>query len=201
MNVIEFGRYWKGSGLENTPIHWLVLEETDELLFVISEQAIGVGSFDFGQCNWANNTARTWLNHVFLQQAFSEAERAAILEKELITAIKPEPFWEGYRCPDEELVTKDRVFLLSQEEVLHFFPTQQSRVLPQDDADAGIAWWLRNSGLHLLSPMAVFADGNYGYWAETAVSACGIRPAVYIRRDCFDRIPLEGQLELGSMDS
>ena len=105
MDKIQFGRYWKGSGLEDTPIRWLILEETDEQLFVISEQAIGVGSFDFGQCNWADNTVRVWLNHTFLQQAFSEEERVAILEQDLVTAITPEPFWEGYCRPDKELVT------------------------------------------------------------------------------------------------
>ena len=200
MNKIQFGRYWNGSGLEDTPIHWLVLEETAEQLFIISEQIIGVGAFDFGQCSWADNTARTWLNHAFLQHAFCEEERAAILEQELITAIMPEPFWGGYRRPDEELITKDRVFLLSREELQQYFPTQQSRILTQDSTGAGITWWLRTNGLHLLSPMAVFADGSFGYWDKTTVSACGIRPAMYIRRDSFDRIPPEGQVALdGSM--
>ena len=196
MNRIPFGRFWDALGQDSAPIHWLILEETDEQLFVISEQAIGVGSFDFGRCNWADNTVRVWLNHTFLQRAFSEEERAAILEQDLVTAITPEPFWGGYRRPDEELFTKDRVFLLSEEELQRHFPMQQARILPQEGADAGIAWWLRNSGLHLLAPMAVFTDGSCGYWAETAPSACGIRPAMCIRRDCLDRIPLEGQVML-----
>ena len=40
MEEIRFGRYWSGTGLENTPLEWLVLDETDEYLFVVSTQGL-----------------------------------------------------------------------------------------------------------------------------------------------------------------
>ena len=39
-DVVEFGRYWEETGMKNTPIQWLVLEETDEYLFLTTKETI-----------------------------------------------------------------------------------------------------------------------------------------------------------------
>ena len=46
MKIVKFGRYWKGTGLENVPIEWLVLNETDKYIFVVSKQSVVSEMFD-----------------------------------------------------------------------------------------------------------------------------------------------------------
>ena len=80
MEEIRFGRYWSGTGLENTPLDWLVLDETDEYLFVVSKQAIASKIFDQATANWKESSIRKWLNDDFIELAFNDDEKSYILE-------------------------------------------------------------------------------------------------------------------------
>ena len=44
-DVVEFGRYWEETGMKNTPIQWLVLEETDEYLFLTTKKNLQTVNF------------------------------------------------------------------------------------------------------------------------------------------------------------
>lgn len=129
MKIIEFGRCWKGTGLENVPIEWIVLNETDEYLFVVSKQVVVSEMFDETTANWKDCSIRKWLNNEFLRKAFNEYERPSILEKKIVTSNDMEYVFDGFSYFQKYVETLDKVFLLSVDEVEQYFKTQESRVV------------------------------------------------------------------------
>ena len=204
MKIIEFGRYWKGTGLENVPIEWIVLNETDEYLFVVSKQVVVSEMFDETTASWKDSSIRKWLNNEFLLLAFNEYERPSILEKKIITSNDLETVWGGFSRMTSYVETMDKMFLLSIEEVEQFFKTQESRIAEQsqyaldtleDDRKSVNSWWLRNKAAFDWAPLLIFEDGTY-YALAGSQNLEGIRPAMYIKRNYSDLFPCEGQLTL-----
>jgi hypothetical protein len=62
---------------------------------------------------WESSTLRTWLNEDFYQTAFSEDEQSAIITTDVVTAANPEYETDGGNA------TKDKIYLLSYEEVIN----------------------------------------------------------------------------------
>lgn len=109
----------------NEDIVWTVLEfdpATNQAL-VISKYCIEAMPFhagtDYG--SWENSTLRKWLNNDFISKAFSQDERATILTT---TISNPDNMDYG---TDSGGDTSDRVFLLSYEEAVYYFPSKTSR--------------------------------------------------------------------------
>ena len=82
---------------------------------------------------WERCDLRAWLNGEYYDTAFSEEEKAAIIETHLSNPDNPQ-----YNTPGGN-DTDDRIFLLSIDEAEKYF---------KDDTDrtAGIWWWLRSPG-------------------------------------------------------
>ena len=78
-DVVEFGRYWEETGMKNTPIQWLVLEETDEYLFLTTKETIISKFFDKVSSSWIDSDIRRWLNNDFINLAFNEYEKPSII--------------------------------------------------------------------------------------------------------------------------
>ena len=201
-DIISFGRYWEGTGLENVPIEWVVLDEDEDHLFLVSKQSIVTQPrSDEDNDGWEHSSIRRWLNQDFFNLAFNEYERYSILEKELTTA-----YGEYYGIPALKEMTTDRVFLLSMDDLDKYFTTRESRVAEQSRyaidtlADFGCCdyannWWLRDGGTTGHNSWLVLEDGmGCGYLSEQCPA--GIRPAMYIKKDWFEHIPVEGQLTL-----
>ncbi len=118
---ILFGSYEQdndtGNGKE--PIEWIVLSRTDTELFVMSRYAIEALPFHNESlgwnkgATWENCWLRSWLNDDFLKAAFTKSERKKIKTTDVINS---------YSSDEDEDVnggndTKDKVFLLSDDEV------------------------------------------------------------------------------------
>ena len=98
----------------------------------------------------------------------------------------------------------DKVFLLSMDDLGKYFSSREARVAEQSCyaiktlkecglSDSANSWWLRNGGNIGHNAWLVLEDGmGLGYGSEQYPA--GIRPAMYIKRDWFDHIPVEGQL-------
>jgi hypothetical protein len=112
--TVTYGRYPQtAAGTDRTPLEWLVLENTGRELLVLSKYLIDCSRYhhEFAATTWRDCDLRRRLNNEFYESAFSAAERKRI--KTTLTADN------GPRSPN----TKDRVFLLSEAEVLRL--TQQ----------------------------------------------------------------------------
>lgn len=188
----------------NTPIEWTVLEfdpSTNQALLIskycIETMPFHAGS-DYG--SWENSTMRKWLNNDFVSAAFDQEERATILTT---TISNPDNMDYG---TDSGGDTSDRVFLLSYEEAVYYFPSKTSRQgTPTDyckkqgcydpvkyarehgtkyaDEEVGHTWWwLRTAGHDENHTCNVISKGTAStYGAYKASDEGTVRPAMWVQ--------------------
>lgn len=116
---VEFGRYEQDNDMENgpEPIEWLILEQTENELLLISRYGLEGKEFNDGRddyhdiVTWDQCTLRAWLNNEFYQTAFNEEERAYLQLNEIISP--------GFRIDGQyiyyDCVTEDYVYVLHGE--------------------------------------------------------------------------------------
>ena len=199
-HTINFGRYWEGTEMNALPIEWLILEEYEACYFAVSKQAIISKMFDEISGKWEESSIRNWLNNEFIELAFNSSERACLVSREIISKNDPYLTWGGKNTiPAIRAVkTIDRVFLLSTDEVEKFFKTKQSRIIEfskyaidtlMGEKDLMGIWWLRNEEELGCGPVRILSDGFYD--GENNLGdgdpdkVVGIRPAIYIKKDCL----------------
>ena len=204
-DVVEFGRYWEETGMKNTPIQWLVLEETDEYLFLTTKETIISKSFDKVSSSWIDSDIRRWLNTDFINLAFNEYEKPSIIEKKIDTIFGEDVLcYKEKFCNNKVVTSEDKLFLLSIEEVEKHFSTQNSRIAEQgkyalntleENRKFTNSWWLRNSGVGVFGeyPILVLEDGTF-YLDAAPFNLEGIRPVMFIKRNYHEFIPCENQL-------
>ena len=189
-DIITLGRYWEGTGIENVPIEWLVLEKTEDYMLLVSKESITSRGFCEEVGNWADSSIREWLNNDFVRQAFNYDEMLMIVGKEITTVYAPDD------SPSVVEKTMDRVFLLDEDECERYFPTPDSKIVKQsqyamnmqrEDRKFDTSWWLRNGGAMGCNPMLVTEYGGY-YDLVWPAWIAGVRPAIYISRYYYDRI-------------
>ncbi|MDR1796726.1 MAG: DUF6273 domain-containing protein [Clostridiales Family XIII bacterium] len=124
---IFFGT-WDGA-----PIEWRVLEVQDDRALLISEEILTLWQYMDAEtlrswidaertgATWARSGLRTWLNGEFLDEAFTEEEVETILLTDVETP------GNGVIAGSEP--TQDKVFLLSREEAVQYFPTDEDRAV------------------------------------------------------------------------
>lgn len=94
------------------PIRWRVLQNNGSTLFVVADQ--GLDSLTYNgllNSNWESCTLRQWLNDFFYENAFSSEEQKAIVPQTIETELS------SIYGNDGESDTRDRIFILSAEEV------------------------------------------------------------------------------------
>lgn len=183
-NVVMFGHYEQDNNTANgpEPIEWIVLDIKNEKVLLLSKYGLNTKPYNTEEINvsWEKCTLRDWLNSEFLQSAFSEEERGAILTTEL-----DNDNFQGGNIWNEETVndTKDQIFLLSSSEAYEFLNVKQddrdnikARVAPTaytiaqdiwlddyyktDDGKATGWWWLRAPVYNLKYAAVVDHDGS-----------------------------------------
>ncbi len=123
-DTIFFGKYFFESEKNEKPIEWFILESNDTEMLLISKYCLDTikycetSSLVSGTecCIWENSYLRNWLNNTFYSQAFSEKEKKAIIETEIIT--------------DKTLnntLHKNKVFVLSKSQVCDYFSDSKNR--------------------------------------------------------------------------
>jgi hypothetical protein len=183
-DIIKFGDY-----------EWLVLDVQDGKALIITkeiEERCNYGS-DRGDTTWATSEARERFNGVFLDLRFSDAERARIVETNVVTNDNP---WFGTPGGAD---TVDKVFFLSIEEVVKYFgdsgmlanrPDIYTDDIYDEYNDARVAklhsyngnWWLRTPGKEANRAVMVYGDGHInvvGYEVRTQ-DGNEARPAMWI---------------------
>lgn len=91
------------------PVSWIILYETDENIFVMSERILDACNLigEWKYVSWKDSLARTWLNSDFYKDAFTEKEKACIK----VTDVKTGSEEDGYE------ISKDSLFYPSVEEL------------------------------------------------------------------------------------
>lgn len=78
-SFVRYGAYEQDDNINNgeEEIDWIVLEENDYSMTLLSLRLLDVQSFDASQATsrWSDSSLREWLNDFFLQKAFSETEQ------------------------------------------------------------------------------------------------------------------------------
>ena len=140
-STVRIGAYPQRNPHDFSPIEWIVLEADGSTALCMTKNCLITSGYcdpeqAYGRPEllwWENSLAREICNGPFYDAAFSDAEKARIVPKEM-TEVQL-----GAACTDA-------VFLLSEREVLRFFPlTYQRTAAPtvcalQTGASRGEAW-------------------------------------------------------------
>ena len=161
---------------------WKALKIQDRKALIISSICITNKPYHQpgGPITWSECTLRKWLNDDFINENFTQAERARIVPCELNNDNNPE-----FKTPGGSTTT-DKVFLLSINEVNALFANDKER--------ANGAWcWLRTPGNDPSHAAGVRADGSIhtggsdvgtdGYYIGRNFYCFGVRPAMWISLD------------------
>ena len=154
-DIVTFGRYEQdddaGNGSE--PIEWIVLASEADARLLVSRYGLYPLAYDRGgeSATWETCGARAWLNSNFLNDAFTEAEQALILEAHLENPDNPEYGTDGGGETD------DKVFFLSVGEAERYIPADADRATTPtayavsngaytNSGNGRCWWWLRTPG-------------------------------------------------------
>ncbi len=150
-SVVTYGHYEQDNDPDNgkEAIEWIVLDEDGSRRLLISK---------YGLCRhkyhaytdtvlWESTGIRKWLNSEFYNDAFTPEEQSNILDT-VVDNSKEQWFHQVY----DGSKTVDKLFFLSYQELLHYFPTAESRIcentpyaISQKRARVEY-WWLRSPG-------------------------------------------------------
>lgn len=128
-DCIYFGNYYQSSSETKEPIKWRVLSVEGNDAFLLADTNLDLVYYNWGYVNitWAKCTIRSWLNGYdssynlaeidytndnFINTAFSPTEKSALIETELTNENN-----SVYDTPGG-VNTKDKIFLLSEKDVL-----------------------------------------------------------------------------------
>ena len=178
-------------------INWRVLDVQDGKALVLSDLILENRSFQKSRSlsnAWADSPLRAYLNGDFYKKTFTKSEKKRIVSTTLVNNINPQ-YSETFGTD-----TKDKVFLLSTEEVARYFGNDDARIAYADRRTPAMLnspindvkgnpytgvyqnystwyWWLRtpaqdNEGLYI---------SNYGEIKNAYINAeYGVRPAMWI---------------------
>jgi len=159
---VLFGSWPQADGTVN-PIEWEVLKQDGNKALLISKNSLTQRRFDEDSNVWADSEIRCWLNNELLNSAFTDDEKATILET---------------KQPD--MGTTDKVFLLSCEEAETLFNGNKARCVKFGRAYR--SWWLRSPGSYQDDEAGVYPDGSLTYF-NVRYNRGVVRPALWVNLD------------------
>ncbi|MDR2714929.1 MAG: DUF6273 domain-containing protein [Coriobacteriales bacterium] len=192
--TVSFTDYQGGTFSEN--ITWKVLANEGGRVLVVSEKVIDLRPYheESKAITWEQSDVRTWLNGAFYEGLPSEL-KGLVVGTKLTNARNPVHETPGGTN------TKDKVFLLSIDEVQKYFVKDEERVaatslsaatvahfgeqfgLKPEDAQKALknqSWWLRSPGDAEDTASGVQENGKVfppGVYVE---SSGGVRPAMWL---------------------
>lgn len=147
-----FGRYMQNSN-EKTPIIWIVLDRSETKAFLLSRYALACQKYHqtSDDVTWSESWIREWLNHRFIEDAFTPEEIKRI--KETFVPAYDNPNYHTSGGKD----TTDRIFLLDIKEVYCYMKEKKDRTCHptvyavehgaiQEENSGYCYWWLRSPG-------------------------------------------------------
>ena len=188
LQFIKFGKYMQQDAGIKEPIEWMVLAVNDQEALLVSRYGLDCRQYhhDWVSMTWENSDLRKWLNHDFIEEAFSKEEQRRIKLAEAVNDANPVYGTSGGNN------TQDRVFCLSLEEAKRYFKNDSERMcLPTvharnngawaDSSNGGCYWWLRSPGGSQNCVSRVNAGGSllqYGNGVSDVSNA--VRPALWL---------------------
>ncbi len=194
---VKFGNFPQTAGDEDrTPAEWLVLAYDAENHRTLLLSRYGLDALPYNEkeqnVTWEKSSLRKWLNKEFTDMAFTPEEQAALLENKTDNGAE-----QGYYSATKKKAgknTKDKVFLLSWQEVKAYLPAGGDRRCAVTDYAAGYgagtderyrlegrgteAWWLRSPGASLKEAAMIDRTGKVNNRKVNQFLA--VRPAVWV---------------------
>ena len=186
--TVMFGHYEQDGNTSNgsEEIEWIVLAREEGRILVISKYGLDGKAYDnrYAAQSWEKSLLREWLNTEFLAAAFDEDEQSYI--PEVAVTAEDNPLFETDGGKD----TKDRVFLLSANEVSEkYFASDAERQCKvteyarsqgaANDGEVG-RWWLRTPGKFSKYAVWVWENGNVNCAGSSLITKNAVRPALWI---------------------
>lgn len=132
-DIIVYGSYEQDGDKNNgpEPIEWEVLDVDDNRALLVSRYVLDCQPYNdyYGSITWKYCSLRKWLNSKFLKTAFTAEERVRIPTVVLSNPDNPVFGTDGGGN------TRDRVFLLSVDEILEYYTFEEWN----EDEQRG--WW------------------------------------------------------------
>ena len=182
-STMKFGNY-------HGAVEWLVLDKKDGKALLISKYCLDAKEYDKNENNesvtWETSTLRQWLNSCFINEVFTDEEKALICDTYLQNPDNPEYGTDGGND------TTDKVFLLSIDETSKYLSDKIVRKAEATDyaKDKGIFvseengkswWWMRSPGSDYLCASCMGNDGFvHGDGQMIEDRTCGVRPAMWV---------------------
>lgn len=201
---VTFGTYEQDNNTKNgpEPIEWYVLDVDGNYALLLSRYVLDAQRFNdcWAEITWDDSSVRWWLNHTFLDEAFSAIEYLRISG----TSV-PADKNHYYSSLNPGKETYDQVFLLSVPEVEKYLKKDSIRMTSATDYarkqgafisqsyfsdNRGCAWWwLRSPGGYQGTAYKSYAamidgsgavSGHEVYNSGYDGSIGGIRPAIWV---------------------
>ncbi|MDR3002338.1 MAG: DUF6273 domain-containing protein [Fibromonadaceae bacterium] len=161
-----------GSNISFGGYNWCVLDIKNDAALIITEGIIEQRSYHnaYKDITWAECSLRKYLNGEFYDK-FNATDKAKIIQ---VKNKNPDNQWYGTNGGAD---TRDRIFLLSLEEVAcKYFGDSSSR-------------WLRSPGRVSVKTVYIHGDGNIGIQGNNILKGnisdgeCkgGVRPALWVK--------------------
>ena len=191
-DIFLYGKYEQDNDLSNgtEPIEWQVLAVENGQALVVSRYGLNAKAYNDEKIfvTWSTCSLRQWLNDDFFSSAFSSEEQDHILE-----TILKNPNNTKYGTAGGQ-DTKDRIFLLSGDEVEKYIADADSRKCESTayaKANGAMVsswhnwthygWWLRTPGYYGLNAMYVDTRGSIGYRGyDVNYTVNTVRPAFWL---------------------
>lgn len=185
--TLYFGRYEQDNNLENGKelIEWRVLDKKKDKILLISQYCLDKQPYHTKDksIDWEKSSIRKWLNDTFLKEAFSEDQQDKILS---VKVKNPRNRELGTKSGKG---TKDRIFLLSEEEAKRYFKSDRDRAIDGTiylyinnigNEIVTQQWLLRTAGENKKKVVYVLSDGYIDFYGVRVDISYGIRPALWI---------------------
>lgn len=199
-DTVQFGRYFLKNEKDVQPIEWIVLDDNNDELLMLSKYCLDVVHYfdqadlrDFAHAVvWENSHLRNWLNDEFYNHAFTEKEKQRIMETLIVTDETLDP-----------ALRRNKLFILSESQIDKFLPDSEKRCgLPtpyarQQGAGAGVDtqqeavwWWIMPEVEEplpgMIRPGILNFDGEVLYHGRLIASPgsyhATVRPAIKIKK-------------------
>lgn len=171
-DTIKYGSYVHANSGSSSkqPIEWQVLKKDGMKILLLARYAIELRAFHSSSSktvNWSNCSLRTWLNGVFMNNAFSQGERGAVAS----TSIS------SLNYNGNSVKSTDKVFLLSESEYKSYLKNDMAS--KHKGAKSVMVWtrdrYRSSSSAYVIS---FSASGNRDYNRMT--NSYYIRPAMWL---------------------
>ena len=190
---VTFGSYEQDNNSSDGKevIEWTVLDSNENGVLLISNNALDSKPYhdDAGNTDitWETCSLREWLNNGFINDSFSAGEQKDI--KSTLVKTDPNPEYESSPAVND---TEDKVFLLSNQELDHYYPSDNERTVTASESvkqsevywsdNENCIWWLRSMNMPGIASF-VDNDGIVDKLGDGVGSIKAVRPVLWVSFD------------------